>query len=394
MSGFFDDIFGGGDSQPPPAPSFAPVQAASDKASQLGYDAATNDLNFRKQVYQDSQPRQQALYDLATQVANKQIGIMDDSQKQAAAQWDSYNKTWKPNEQQTLADSYGSQYLNDEDNAGLSKLLSGGAGLNTGDTQLALSKYGRKAEDTAGSDAAARAEGQANAVFGQTTRNLARYGGGDPDRMVALAAQQANAQTLASVNASNTARTGVREKMAGMRAGAANFGRNLPNTAATSYGLAGAVGSQGVNSQNTGFMSSLPYAQFQAGGYGTQLGAAGMGGQQALGMGGLMNQQYGHQINAWGQQQQADATSMAGLGQFAGMAMSAGSGTPWWLASDRRLKSDIVRVGTHRFGIGIYEFTIGGARQRGVMADEVEQVLPRAVRTVAGYKQVNYAELE
>ena len=59
--------------------------------------------------------------------------------------------------------------------------------------------------------------------------------------------------------------------------------------------------------------------------------------------------------------------------------------------SDPRLKSNVVRVGTHRLGIGVYEYDIFGKRQRGVMADEVESVMPEAVALhPSGYKMVNY----
>jgi hypothetical protein len=60
--------------------------------------------------------------------------------------------------------------------------------------------------------------------------------------------------------------------------------------------------------------------------------------------------------------------------------------------SDRRLKSNIVRIGTHPLGIGLYEYDIFGERQRGVMADEVEQVMPEAVTThpTLGYKMVRH----
>jgi hypothetical protein len=62
--------------------------------------------------------------------------------------------------------------------------------------------------------------------------------------------------------------------------------------------------------------------------------------------------------------------------------------------SDRRLKSNIVRIGTHPLGIGVYEYDIFGGRQRGVMADEVEAVMPEAVSThESGYKMVNYGLL-
>jgi len=72
-----------------------------------------------------------------------------------------------------------------------------------------------------------------------------------------------------------------------------------------------------------------------------------------------------------------------------------GKGAPAPTPSDRRLKSNVVRVGTHPLGIGIYEYDIFGERQRGVMADEVEAVKPEAVTThpIEGYKMVYYGML-
>lgn len=62
--------------------------------------------------------------------------------------------------------------------------------------------------------------------------------------------------------------------------------------------------------------------------------------------------------------------------------------------SDRRLKSNINRIGTHPLGIGIYEYDIFGARTTGVMADELESVMPEAVMTHgSGYKFVDYGML-
>lgn len=67
--------------------------------------------------------------------------------------------------------------------------------------------------------------------------------------------------------------------------------------------------------------------------------------------------------------------------------------------SDPRVKENIVRIGQHPLGIGLYLFDYkpefreqwGNHRQFGVMADEVEAVLPAAVTTHAdGYKRVNY----
>ena len=70
--------------------------------------------------------------------------------------------------------------------------------------------------------------------------------------------------------------------------------------------------------------------------------------------------------------------------------------------SDIRLKQNIVRIDNHPLGFGVYLFDYkpefqelaGRGRQFGVMADEVETVMPEAVVIHPdGYKQVNYAML-
>jgi hypothetical protein len=121
--------------------------------------------------------------------------------------------------------------------------------------------------------------------------------------------------------------------------------------------------------------------QFQA--YqGAEVGAAPIfAGQQAAGN--FAQQSYGNQTAAYN-------ARMGMYGQIAGAAgMAAGK-------SDRRLKSNIVRVGTHPLGIGIYEYDIFDRRERGVMADEVEQVKPEAVAIdpADGYKMVYYGMLQ
>ena len=82
------------------------------------------------------------------------------------------------------------------------------------------------------------------------------------------------------------------------------------------------------------------------------------------------------------------------------MLMGGGGGAP--TTSDRATKENIVRVGTHPLGIGLYLFDYkpeyrdanSQGRQFGVMADEVETVLPEAVVTHPdGYKMVDYGML-
>ncbi len=65
-----------------------------------------------------------------------------------------------------------------------------------------------------------------------------------------------------------------------------------------------------------------------------------------------------------------------------------------YLFSDRRLKTDVVRVGTMPSGLPIYEYSIFDRREIGVMADEAEKLFPKAVVTGAdGIKRVDYGAI-
>ena len=93
---------------------------------------------------------------------------------------------------------------------------------------------------------------------------------------------------------------------------------------------------------------------------------------------------YDAQLGAYNAQQ-------AGFGNLLGAGAQLGSA---FLFSDRRLKSNIKRVGTHPLGVGIYSYTMMGMPQHGVIAQEVQAVRPDLVRRHAnGFLQVNYGGL-
>jgi hypothetical protein len=93
---------------------------------------------------------------------------------------------------------------------------------------------------------------------------------------------------------------------------------------------------------------------------------------------------------AYNSQMQGLAGLYSGLGNIAGAGLSPGG----FLRSDVRLKSNIVKVGDHPKGFGIYEYDIDGRRERGVLAQEVEKIMPEAVMEHPnGYKMVNYGVL-
>jgi len=90
------------------------------------------------------------------------------------------------------------------------------------------------------------------------------------------------------------------------------------------------------------------------------------------------------------------------LGWSMGMWNGCSSQTSRKSCSERRVKENIVRIGDHPLGFGLYLFDYrpafraqwGHGRQFGVMIDEVETVMPAAVSMHPdGYRRVDYGML-
>lgn len=142
-------------------------------------------------------------------------------------------------------------------------------------------------------------------------------------------------------------------------------------------------------------------------------------GQQMLGLGlggmkqgtpGLINPDVGLNLGAAERQnmlqaQAANAQARAsyssglfgGLGALGG-GIASGAGAAGGLGalfsfSDRRLKTDIEKVGKTNAGLPIYTYKYKGddKTQMGVMAQDVEKKTPKAVKEIGGFKAVNYA---
>lgn len=68
--------------------------------------------------------------------------------------------------------------------------------------------------------------------------------------------------------------------------------------------------------------------------------------------------------------------------------------TNYQYTSDARLKSDITRVGILDNGLGLYEYNIFDRREIGVLAQEVLNIVPQAVKKLSdGFYTVNYGML-
>jgi hypothetical protein len=101
---------------------------------------------------------------------------------------------------------------------------------------------------------------------------------------------------------------------------------------------------------------------------------------------GAAQSQYGAQQDAANAKAAQTSGIMSGIGSIAGAAAM--------MMSDRRLKSNIKRIGTHAIGVGVYEYEIFGERAIGVMAQELQAVAPDLVSvSPSGYLMVNYGGL-
>ena len=181
------------------------------------------------------------------------------------------------------------------------------------------------------------------------------------------------------------------------RMDAIGLGQGLPGNQATSVGLGLNAGTSSLAAGNTGLNAYGALGASAAQGFG-----GAMQGWNNVGQLGVQN--YNAQVNAWGQQQQANAANNAAFGSTLGSLAGAGAflgGQAITKYSDRRLKDNIQYIGDLDSGLKVYSFEYkdefkdhpdcGHGTFIGVMADEVEEVIPEAVFTMDnGYKAVNY----
>lgn len=99
---------------------------------------------------------------------------------------------------------------------------------------------------------------------------------------------------------------------------------------------------------------------------------------------GLVNANYGQQMQAW-QAQQGNPWLQA----------ATGLGSAAIMASDRRLKTDVRRIGAWRnLPLYLYRYVWGGPLRLGVMAQDVIRVRPEAIVPMrGGYMAVDYGRL-
>jgi hypothetical protein len=225
----------------------------------------------------------------------------------------------------------------------------------------------------------ADAEAMMAGTEASATRDLARRGV-NPASGAALS--QGNAASLAK---------------AGLKVGSANAGRNqarlegrvLTDRAANVLSGYPAMSMNATQNSVSNGMAGLNAANSAVGGiqsgFGAAAGASAGASSTAAGL-------YGQQLNAYTSGQNAAAQQSASntqaWGTAAGMAAYA-------FFSDRRLKTNIVKVSDDPRGFGWYRFDYlaGSSGQFGVMAQEVAKVVPDAVVYRNGFLSVDYSQI-
>ena len=198
---------------------------AASYAAGLQYDLGQDTLDFQKQYYNETlKPMQERDMALREKIGNATYDTMQKQQEFADSQNQFYKQTFQPLEQQMVdeAKNYDSD-TNVQRRMGI---------------------------------ASANVNQQFSNAQQQSARGLARYGVNPNSSAFATTnAALTNAQALGSAGAQTGAAFDTMDKGIALRAGAANFGRNMPNTAAAYYaggnqsaGVAGATSAQGIAS--------------------------------------------------------------------------------------------------------------------------------------------------
>lgn len=341
------DIFGGGDA--PAAPDYTPVAQASKESAEIMAGLGRDQLTESKRQYEENMA-------VAKPVVEAQQKIMAETARQGADYYDYNTSTFRPLEQQIVADA------------------------------------AKEGTDARLEEAAATATADARVGQTQATNQALRQGmryGYSPAKMAKMTGMQSTANASVVAGAANTARERQRGIGWARRMDAVGLGRNLPGSSTGAYSVATGAGNSAVGNQMT------PGGQLLNGmATGANITGSGRGMLQS-GLQSVAGMQTNNYNNAL-------ASDSGGMGSVLGMAKmgmdiyTGGASAGLW-GSDRRLKENIKLVGKDdRTGLNLYEFSyIGdGKRLRGVMADEVEAVYPDAVvYDDLGFASVNYGAL-
>jgi Chaperone of endosialidase len=358
---------GGGGSAPTPDPAIG-------QAAQANVALGEHWLEFAKQQFADGNKRQETTDALNTKVINQQLATQDQA------------STWAQQDRKRTLDVFQpieNQFVDTAKN------------FDTPEKQ-------EEAAATAKADVLSSAGTQQQS----NQRQMAAMGvSPDSGRYAGITRSQDTNTALASAGAQNNARQVIRDKGLALKGDAVNMGKGLASSTAAAYGIGTNAGNSAVQNNQQGNNNFYQNGQVMQQGFSGAIGANNSAGS-------MLNSLYGNQLNAWSTQQQANATSSAGIGSLVGTigagVMTGGTGSIGGLlasklaASDINIKQNIKRIGTLDNGVPVYAFEYkqeykdawGHGMRIGVMAQEIESIIPDAVSLHEdGYKVVDYEKV-
>lgn len=311
--------------------SDAPDMTAMNRAAEANAEIAKESLNWYKQMYAEQAPAREEARRVAMEVAGSQLDSMRQNTEISRDYWDYQKNTFRPLEEGIVADAqaYDTAARRDEKAAG------------------AVADVGMQAE-------MAR---QAQA------RGMQRMGvNPNSGKMLAMQGQMGLSEAAAKAGAANQARDAVELQGYARKMDAANLGRGLASSQATSAGVALNAG----NSANANVGTPLTQANQAAATMGQGFSTAIQGNNSAGQM--------------YGQVAQMQSQNSGMLGDLAALGSA---GAQLWAASDKNKKKDIKPVSDEQALKAIEKTPVSdwtykkgtgdGGRHTGPMAQEVNK---------------------
>lgn len=262
-------------SSKPPKPDPAIGQAAQQNAqiSKEMAAVARDELAWNKARAAEQDP-------LIAKIAQQQIDTADVNQQRSQEQWDIYKNLFHPVEERMVEEA------------------------NTWDSPERKAQMAAEA----GADVTRSYQGSRSA----NQREMERMGvNPNSGRFAAINNENLASQAKDEAGAMNAARRATEQQGVALRTGVAQFGRNMPNTGIAADSLSLNAGNSAANTMQSGAQTNAIGSNTAANWFGGANSASSSAGNIGLGL-------YGQQVNAWAQNEQNKAASMAGLGQLAG----------------------------------------------------------------------------
>lgn len=277
------------------APDMSGVNAAAAANAEIAKEA----LDFYKQNYAEQAPQREAAAKIAMDVAKQQLGSMQQNDAISKDYWDYQKNTFRPLEEGIVAESQ------------------------TYDTEARRDEKAASAVADVGMQAELARQAQ--------TRTQQRMGvNPSSGRALALQSQMALGEAAAKAGASNKAREAVELQGYARKMDAANLGRGLASSQATSAGVALSAGNNAVGNAGTPLTQANQAASTMGQGFTTAISGNNSAGQL-----------YGQVA----QMQGKDSGAMGALGNVAGQFAGSSAGSAMLAGlSDKNAKKDIKKV--------------------------------------------------